>query len=61
MPKNEPLTEIEKNHIRETIEQACGGTPLQPNAEFAGQYLGSIVISLMENWETIQKALNNPT
>jgi hypothetical protein len=51
------LNEAEKQHICDTLEKACGGTPLQPNAEFAGGYLGQIVINLMQDWDRIRKAL----
>jgi hypothetical protein len=54
------LHSSEKEHLREAITKACMGTPLQPNAEFAGGYLGNFVAILMENWEVIQRELGVP-
>lgn len=51
------LTTREKIHICNVIEQACHGTPLQPHAEFAGGYLGTLIVGQIENWEKAQKAL----
>jgi hypothetical protein len=54
------LTNKEKDHITKTITEACGGTPLQPNAEFAGGYLGTVIIGLLENWDEVRKGLGLP-
>lgn len=51
------LTTREKIHICNLIEQACHGTPLHPHAEFAGAYLGTLIVGQIENWEKVQKAL----
>jgi len=54
------LHSSEKEYLRDAIQRACMGTPLQPNAEFAGGYIGNFVVSLIENWETIQRELGVP-
>jgi hypothetical protein len=54
MPK---MTDREKQHIRDLIDQSCGGTPLQPHREFAAAFLGQVIIGQIENWETVQAAL----
>jgi hypothetical protein len=51
------LNEKEREYIRNTIGQACLGTPLQPNAVFAGQYLGTIVIGILDNWDVVKNAI----
>lgn len=51
------LTEAEKEYLRDQIYQACRGTPLNSNAEFAGGYLGNLVVSFIENWDTIREEL----
>lgn len=58
MPK---LHRRERVYLQEAIEKACGGTPLQDHAEFAGGYLGNLVVSLMENWDVIRKELGLPS
>ncbi len=47
----------EKEHLRQIIEDACKGTPLQPHAEFAGGYLGNLIASHLENWDVVRKGL----
>ncbi len=51
----------EKEFLRDVITQACGGTPLQGNAEFAGGYLGNLVASYLENWDVVRKELGLPS
>ena len=55
---SERFTVDEKAYISKYIETACGGTPLQPNAEFAGGYLGNLVVQLMENWDETKKNIH---
>ena len=51
------MSDREKRHIEEIINQACGGTPLQPYREFAAGYLGQIICAQIQNWIEIRIAL----
>ena len=55
------MSDREKRHIEEVINQACGGTPLQPYREFVAGYLGQIICAQIcaqiENWIEIRVAL----
>jgi hypothetical protein len=51
------LTQNEKEYLRHFIENGCKGTPLQPNAEFAGGYLTTILVPIIENFEMIREEL----
>jgi len=55
------LSKVEKKYIVDKLGEVCGGTPLQANAEFASGYLGSVVISMLENWGIIKEQLRAPT
>lgn len=46
-----------KEHLRKHIEQACMGTPLQPHAEFAGDYLCAVLIPQIECLEEVEAYL----
>ena len=50
----------EREFLANAIEKTCKGTPLQPNAEFAGQYLGPLIASYIENWEPVRQGLGLP-
>lgn len=49
------LSMEEKAQVFEALKQVCGGTPLQPHAEFASQYLGHWAIGLIENRDEVFK------
>ena len=51
------MSDREKRHIEEVINQACVETPLQPYREFAADYLGKIICIQIENWIEIRVAL----
>lgn len=53
------LSDKEKQHIMDMISNACKGTPLQPHSDFVGGYIGNLVISQIECWDEIKKALND--
>ncbi len=55
-----PLHEKEKAFLREQIELACKGTPLQENAEFAGTYLVAMLTPYLENWGKVREDLGLP-
>ncbi len=54
-PESFKLTDDEKERIREALRVNCGGTPLQPHADFVAQYLGIYVIGLVEERDRIFK------
>lgn len=55
-----PLHPKEKEFLREQIELACKGTPLQANSEFASTYLLSVLVPYFENWDKVREGLGLP-
>lgn len=53
------MTDREKQHILDIIDQACGGTPLQPYRGFAVAVIGQVIIGQIENWHLVQAALKD--
>ena len=49
------LSEHQRESIREVLRTMCGGTPLQPNADFVAGYIGQYVIGLVENRDEVFK------
>lgn len=49
------LNDEEKAGIREALRTRCGGTPLQPHADFVAEVIGIYVIQLVENRDEVFK------
>jgi len=52
------LTEQQKRDIRQTLINLCDGTPLQIYAGFVSTYIGTYIISLVENRDEVFKENN---